>query len=150
MWGCPLGEMVDLEKLSQMCKEKNRWTFFVTSAPANVPSKTTLPYRFAMLLIRSLQVALPPTSMRPRYSRILASKNVMTYCTQLSYVNTALLLSILDHRDVVDVTNLPVDRLCQQYHVNQQTRCLLGRSVSLQPFRSCTYVSTDKYTTQFK
>ncbi|KAL9068038.1 MAG: hypothetical protein Q9161_006483 [Pseudevernia consocians] len=37
MWGCPLGEMVDLEKLAQTCREKNRWTFFVTSAPANVP-----------------------------------------------------------------------------------------------------------------
>ena len=32
----PLGEMVDLERLAQTCKEKNRWTFFVTSAPANV------------------------------------------------------------------------------------------------------------------
>ncbi|KAK0508094.1 hypothetical protein JMJ35_009178 [Cladonia borealis] len=37
LWGCPLGEMVDLERLSEMCKEKKRWTFFVTSAPANVP-----------------------------------------------------------------------------------------------------------------
>ena len=32
--------MVDLEKLAQTCREKNRWTFFVTSAPANVPGKT--------------------------------------------------------------------------------------------------------------
>ena len=32
--------MVDLEKLSKMCKEKKRWTFFVTSAPANVPGKS--------------------------------------------------------------------------------------------------------------
>lgn len=39
MWGCPLGEMVDLERLSQICKKKNRWTFFVTSAPANVPGE---------------------------------------------------------------------------------------------------------------
>lgn len=39
LWGCPLGEMLDLERLSQTCKEKNRWTFFVTSAPANVPGK---------------------------------------------------------------------------------------------------------------
>lgn len=31
--------MVDLEKLAQTCREKNRWTFFVTSAPANVPGK---------------------------------------------------------------------------------------------------------------
>jgi hypothetical protein len=37
----PLGEMVDLERLSQMCREKNRWTFFVTSAPANVEGKSS-------------------------------------------------------------------------------------------------------------
>ncbi len=35
LWGMPLGEMFDLEKLSKTCKEKGRWTFFVTSAPAN-------------------------------------------------------------------------------------------------------------------
>ncbi|CZT44959.1 uncharacterized protein RSE6_05221 [Rhynchosporium secalis] len=33
LWGMPLGEMFDLEKLSRTCKEKGRWTFFVTSAP---------------------------------------------------------------------------------------------------------------------
>lgn len=38
----PLGEMVDLEKLAQTCREKNRWTFFVTSAPANVPGKRSV------------------------------------------------------------------------------------------------------------
>lgn len=41
LWGCPLGEMLDLERLSQVCKEKNRWTFFVTSSPANVLGKST-------------------------------------------------------------------------------------------------------------
>ncbi|TVY82578.1 hypothetical protein LSUE1_G002066 [Lachnellula suecica] len=34
-WGMPLGEMFDLEKLSQTCREKGRWTFFVTSSPNN-------------------------------------------------------------------------------------------------------------------
>jgi len=33
LWGMPLGELFDLEKLSKTCKEKRRWTFFVTSAP---------------------------------------------------------------------------------------------------------------------
>ncbi|KAL9006896.1 MAG: hypothetical protein Q9188_000351 [Gyalolechia gomerana] len=37
MWGCPIGEMLDLEKLAKRCHETNRWTFFVTSAPNNVP-----------------------------------------------------------------------------------------------------------------
>lgn len=38
----PLGEMLDLEKLSQTCREKNRWTFFFTAAPANVQGKDAL------------------------------------------------------------------------------------------------------------
>lgn len=28
--------MFDLEKLAEMCKKKKRWTFFFSSAPANV------------------------------------------------------------------------------------------------------------------
>lgn len=39
----PLGEMLDLEKLAQTCREKNRWFFFFTSAPANCPGETTRP-----------------------------------------------------------------------------------------------------------
>jgi hypothetical protein len=39
LWGMPLGEMLDLEKLAQTCREKNRWFFFFTSAPANCPGK---------------------------------------------------------------------------------------------------------------
>ncbi|OCT52763.1 hypothetical protein CLCR_10430 [Cladophialophora carrionii] len=37
LWGMPLGEMVDLEKLSRLCKKHKRWTFFFTSASANMP-----------------------------------------------------------------------------------------------------------------
>lgn len=33
----PLGEMLDLEKLAQKCRERNRWFFFFSSAPANCP-----------------------------------------------------------------------------------------------------------------
>ncbi|KAI4161525.1 MAG: hypothetical protein LQ342_004809 [Letrouitia transgressa] len=36
MWGCPIGEMLDLEKLAKKCREYNKWTFFLTSSPANV------------------------------------------------------------------------------------------------------------------
>ena len=39
LWGCPIGEMVDLEKLSEKCLERNRWFFFVTSTPANAPGE---------------------------------------------------------------------------------------------------------------
>lgn len=36
LWGMPLGEMWDLERVSGRCRELGRWVFFVTSAPANV------------------------------------------------------------------------------------------------------------------
>jgi len=36
----PLGEMLDLEKLAQKCREQNRWFFFFSSAPANCPGKS--------------------------------------------------------------------------------------------------------------
>lgn len=38
-WGCPIGEMWDLEKLSEVCRKKGRWHFFFCSSPANVPGK---------------------------------------------------------------------------------------------------------------
>ncbi|EHY54209.1 hypothetical protein HRR83_008219 [Exophiala dermatitidis] len=37
LWGMPLGEMLDLEKASQLAKKNNRWTFFFSSSPANCP-----------------------------------------------------------------------------------------------------------------
>lgn len=37
LWGMPLGEMLDLEKLAKTCREKGRWFFFFSSAPANCP-----------------------------------------------------------------------------------------------------------------
>ena len=36
LWGVPIGEMFDLERLATKCHESSRWTFFVTSAPANL------------------------------------------------------------------------------------------------------------------
>ncbi|EAA66172.1 hypothetical protein AN1054.2 [Aspergillus nidulans FGSC A4] len=36
LWGMPLGEMWDLERVAEVCKKERRWTFFLTSAPANV------------------------------------------------------------------------------------------------------------------
>ncbi|KAJ9630059.1 hypothetical protein H2204_008714 [Knufia peltigerae] len=37
LWGLPIGEMWDLERLAEMCKSQNQYTFFISSAPANVP-----------------------------------------------------------------------------------------------------------------
>ena len=36
MWGEPIGELWDLEKLAQECEKRKRWSFFLTSAPLNV------------------------------------------------------------------------------------------------------------------
>ena len=35
-WGCPIGEMWDLERLSEACDRHGRYHFFFTSSPANV------------------------------------------------------------------------------------------------------------------
>jgi hypothetical protein len=35
-WGCPIGELFDLEALAEQCKKSNRWSFFVTSEVCNV------------------------------------------------------------------------------------------------------------------
>ncbi|CAL5874334.1 uncharacterized protein PFLUO_LOCUS8630 [Penicillium psychrofluorescens] len=35
-WGTPIGEMFDLEKLSEHCKATGRYTFFLSSMPLNV------------------------------------------------------------------------------------------------------------------
>lgn len=37
LWGMPIGELWDLEGLSEKCTERGRWTFLITSAPGNVP-----------------------------------------------------------------------------------------------------------------
>ena len=39
MWGCPIGELLDLDRLAEICREQGRWTFFVASSPANVPGE---------------------------------------------------------------------------------------------------------------
>jgi len=36
LWGMPLGEFFDLEKMSQTCAETGRYTFFFTSWPLNI------------------------------------------------------------------------------------------------------------------
>lgn len=33
LWGVPIGEMVDLERVSELARRNARYTFFVTSAP---------------------------------------------------------------------------------------------------------------------
>ncbi|KAG9239999.1 hypothetical protein BJ878DRAFT_431234 [Calycina marina] len=42
-WGMPIGEMFDLEELSVRCRKENRWDFFVTSSPLNMPGGVSSP-----------------------------------------------------------------------------------------------------------
>lgn len=35
-WGCPIAEMLCLDDLAAFCRERKRWTFFVSSSPLNV------------------------------------------------------------------------------------------------------------------
>jgi kynurenine formamidase len=35
-WGLPIGELFDLESLSEVCNRLGRWTFFVSSVPLKV------------------------------------------------------------------------------------------------------------------
>lgn len=41
-WGMPLGELFDLERLSEECKKKGRWSFFFTSMPLKVSDPCAL------------------------------------------------------------------------------------------------------------
>ena len=36
-WGCPIGELFDLERLAAECRARGHWSFFVSSEPCNVP-----------------------------------------------------------------------------------------------------------------
>jgi hypothetical protein len=42
-WGMPIGELWDLEALSALSERLGRWTFFLTSAPMNVPGGVASP-----------------------------------------------------------------------------------------------------------
>ncbi|KAJ5117009.1 hypothetical protein N7456_001357 [Penicillium angulare] len=42
-WGLPIGELFDLERLSQECRKRDRWSFFFSSVPLNVPGGVASP-----------------------------------------------------------------------------------------------------------
>ncbi|KAI1332083.1 hypothetical protein F5Y16DRAFT_394784 [Xylariaceae sp. FL0255] len=42
-WGCPIGELFDLEKLAEHCRSVGRWSFFVSSEPCNVTGGVASP-----------------------------------------------------------------------------------------------------------
>ncbi|EYE96825.1 uncharacterized protein EURHEDRAFT_410613 [Aspergillus ruber CBS 135680] len=42
-WGMPIGELFDLEALARLCEEQQRWSFFVSSVPLNMPGGVSSP-----------------------------------------------------------------------------------------------------------
>lgn len=42
-WGCPIGEMFDLEGLAEECRKRGRWSFFFCSEPMNVKGGVASP-----------------------------------------------------------------------------------------------------------
>lgn len=42
-WGVPIGELFDLERLSQECQKRSRWSFFFSSVPLKVTMTSPLP-----------------------------------------------------------------------------------------------------------
>ncbi|OQO00725.1 hypothetical protein B0A48_13216 [Cryoendolithus antarcticus] len=42
-WGTPIGELFDLDRLSELCKQRQKWAFFVTSAPLNYTGAVASP-----------------------------------------------------------------------------------------------------------
>ncbi|QUC22866.1 uncharacterized protein UV8b_07107 [Ustilaginoidea virens] len=42
-WGMPIGELFDLERLSEECSKRQRWTFFFSSMPLKVPGGVASP-----------------------------------------------------------------------------------------------------------
>ncbi|KAF2451220.1 hypothetical protein P171DRAFT_348151, partial [Karstenula rhodostoma CBS 690.94] len=48
-WGVPIGEMFDLERLAELCKKLDRWSFFVTSSPLDHPRAVSSPLNCMVL-----------------------------------------------------------------------------------------------------
>ncbi|KAL3473412.1 hypothetical protein BJX99DRAFT_248958 [Aspergillus californicus] len=42
-WGMPIGELFDLERLSEECRKRRRWSFFFSSMPLRVPGGVASP-----------------------------------------------------------------------------------------------------------
>jgi len=42
-WGMPVGELLDLDKLSALCESEGRWDFFLSSAPFKMPGGVSSP-----------------------------------------------------------------------------------------------------------
>ncbi|EAW14793.1 uncharacterized protein ACLA_002040 [Aspergillus clavatus NRRL 1] len=42
-WGMPIGEYFDLEGVAEHCRKTNRWSFFLSSVPLNVPGGAASP-----------------------------------------------------------------------------------------------------------
>lgn len=84
MWGTPVGELFDLEPLSQMCEKLGRYSFFITSAPLNVkggiackyPFFSIFPFLFAFWLVGGFRELWTDSSAAELFGYILGGKFV--------------------------------------------------------------------------
>lgn len=71
-WSMPIGELFDLQKLSEVCKQKKRYTFFFSSVPIKVrPSKTNIRLNVPILTYSRSKVVLPVLPMVWPFFRLL-------------------------------------------------------------------------------
>ncbi|KAL1854819.1 hypothetical protein Daus18300_011335 [Diaporthe australafricana] len=42
-WGTPIGELFDLDRLAELCEKRQKWSFFLTSAPLNYTGAVASP-----------------------------------------------------------------------------------------------------------
>ncbi|KAJ5961399.1 hypothetical protein N7501_006340 [Penicillium viridicatum] len=63
-WGVPIGELFDLEQLSQECRKRDRWTFFFSSVPLKVPATIV---NYNRKLLRREKVVIQRRQVSPRY-----------------------------------------------------------------------------------
>lgn len=117
LWGMPLGEMLDLEKLAQICRQKNRWTFFFTSAPANVPGE---------LLSSSLTPAY--THQNPQQVVSVLTSTVPLYSSRIGVrrVKRSGMISLLSHISLSSPDNQNIYMsLFTSCHRQSHTHCEL-------------------------
>lgn len=50
LWGCPIGELWDLEALAAKCRSYKKWSFFIASAPLNVRGGVASPPNVVAIL----------------------------------------------------------------------------------------------------
>lgn len=123
-WGMPIGEMFDLEALSEECRKRQRWSFFFSSMPLNVsdrPSSLNSERREG-LIWRRCPVAWPALPTVWRYFRggLMSSTPFLDrgiyYPSDCSTSIFRINILCLTSRSYVGLEYFDVFLLCHQVH----------------------------------